>query len=107
MAAALGHCSWCSWFCPRLDWLDVDMGDILSSVSVGVESPSYDDEPFALYGLFPLLVPPRSESSAPQARADRHSLHNLVEVRHPPDDQAGVAGGAVLGQLTQQGKRVL
>lgn len=64
MAAALGHCSWWSWFCPRLDWLDVDMGDMLSSVSVGVERPSYDDEPFALYGLFPLLVPPRSESSA-------------------------------------------
>lgn len=67
-AAALGHCSWI-WVCPMLDWLDVDMGDMLNSVSVGVESPSYDDEPLALYGLFPLLATTRSEFSAHSGRS--------------------------------------
>ena len=39
-----------------LEWLDVEIGDMLSSVSVGVASPSYvDAEDGTLAGLFPLL----------------------------------------------------
>ena len=62
-AAAPAHwsCAECSWAAAapapaaplRLDWLDVEMGDMLSSVSVGVARPSYDADDVP--GLFPLL----------------------------------------------------
>ena len=36
---------------PMLDWLEVEMGDMLSSVSVGVDRLSYDE---GLLDVFPL-----------------------------------------------------
>ena len=52
VAAAPGHCSCIpAAFAPMLDWLDVEMGDMLSSVSVGVDRLSYDE---GLLEVFPL-----------------------------------------------------
>ena len=52
---ALDHCS-CREGALTLDWLDVEMGDMLSSVSGVVDRPSYDDAPDIVPEWFPLLA---------------------------------------------------
>lgn len=64
---------------PMLDWLDVEMGDMLSSVSVGVDKPSYDDEPPVM--VFPLDADIHMRRRAPdngQQSEGRTALCRLV-----------------------------
>lgn len=56
----LDHCSW-SDAALTLDWLDVEIGDMLSSVSGVVESPSYD----GAAGIFVALLPLSEEIHQP------------------------------------------
>ena len=40
---------------PRLDWLEVEMGDMISLSVVGVDKVSYEECPLGSEGLTPLL----------------------------------------------------